>query len=89
MKFKNSIKKITKTQFLYIFLRGTVVIAFILFFVQGDWVDAVSTAGIFLLMTVPTFLKERYKTQTPLELDVALSVFVYATLFLGSFHNYY
>ena len=81
--------KIEKSKLLYYFLRGVVAYAFVILVFQGNWVDAFSTALIFILMTVPIFLKDKFKTHTPIEFDVTLSVFVFFTLYLGSYQNYY
>jgi hypothetical protein len=83
------VKRIGALKSLDYFLRGTVAVAFFLFIANGDWIDAVSTAFIFILMTAPLVLKQWYKTSTPLELDIALSIFVYLTLYLGSANDYY
>ena len=82
-------KKIEKPKLLDYFLRGIVLYAFLVFVFQDELVNAVSTAFIFLLMTVPVLVKRKYKTRTPLELDIALSVLVFLSLYLGSLRGYY
>lgn len=74
---------------LYYGMRILVVFAFLSFLFLGDWIDAVNTALIFLLMMVPSFLKNKYRVYLPLELDLAIVAFIFFTLFLGSLRDFY
>lgn len=74
---------------LHILIRLVVVLAALGFTVEGAWIDAVLTASIFVLMLLPDFLKNRYKIQTPLELDLAITAFIFLGPFLGSFSDFY
>ena len=70
-------------------MRVLVALALISFLFLGDWVDAVNTALILLLMMVPSFLKNKYRVFLPFELDLAIVVFIFFTLFLGSLRDFY
>jgi hypothetical protein len=70
-------------------MRFIIAISFLISLWQGNWVDALSSVFIFILMMAPSLLKKRYKIYIPIELDVALVSFVFFNLYLGSFHNYY
>lgn len=77
------------TFLLYYGMRGLMILAFLLFLLSNDWMDAFNTALIFLLMLVPSILKKRYDVYLPFELDVAIVGFIFLTLFLGARGNYY
>lgn len=70
-------------------MRLLVVSAFLLFLWQGNWVDALSSAFIFILMIAPLLFRKKHKISIPIELEIALASFVFFNLYLGSLHNYY
>lgn len=75
--------------FLYYGMRALVALAGILFLIIGDWVDAVITLLIFLVMLIPSFLRKRYELHLPFKLDLAIVSFIFLTLFLGSLRDFY
>lgn len=77
------------TLYLYYSIRGLVAVAFVLFLVFGNWIDAFNTALIFLVMMAPAVLKDRFSVYLPFGLEVAIVTFVFTTLFLGSLQDYY
>jgi uncharacterized membrane protein YjdF len=74
---------------LYYGLRTLVGMAAALFALNGRWVDAISAAFILLLMLVPSLLRRRYRLSLPFELEFAIAIFVFLTLFLGSLNDFY
>lgn len=74
---------------LYYGMRLFVTIATGVFLFNGNWTDAASAALILLLMFMPAILKKRYKLYIPFELEAAIVVFVFLTLFLGSLRDFY
>lgn len=74
---------------LYYGMRLFVTIAIGVFLLYGSWADAASAALILLLMFMPAILKKRYKLYIPFELEAAIVVFVFLTLFLGSLRDFY
>jgi len=76
-------------QHIHYFIRALMVVAFALFLFSGNWVDAINTALIFLLMSMPTILKHKFGLYLPAELEVAIVSFVFLTLFLGSLRDFY
>lgn len=74
---------------LYSALRLSLVLAFVIFLLRNDWASAFYTFLIFLLVSVPSFLKERFSIFIPFELDLALGGFTYLALFLGSLNKFY
>jgi hypothetical protein len=63
--------------------------SFVFFLIDGDWEYAFYTFLIFLVMALPSFLKQRYRFYLPFELDLAVVAFVFLTLFLGSLNDFY
>lgn len=75
--------------FLYYGMRALVILAIALFLWNRDWIDAVIATLILGLMFAPVALKKRYKLYLPFELEVAVVGFIFFTLFLGSFRDFY
>ncbi len=72
------------------YLMGLLMLAAAAFFVfRGNWASAVSTILIFLLMFVPSILKERYRVYLPFAIELGLVVFIFFTLFLGEVGRFY
>lgn len=79
----------TVTLSVYYGVYALVLVAVGIFVLRGNWESAVSAGLIFLLMFVPTILKERYRLYLPFTLDFALVVFIFLTLFLGEVGRFY
>ena len=77
------------TLFVYYGIRVLVLIMAGVFFWWGDWESAVSTILIFILMLVPSILKERYRLYLPFALDLGIVNFVFLSLFLGQIGHIY
>lgn len=77
------------TLFVYYAIRFLVLVASFLYLFRGEWASAVSTTLIFLLMFVPSILKERYRVYLPFALDFAMVTFIFLTLFLGAVAQIY
>jgi len=60
-----------------------------IFLLRGDLAASGSTALIFLLMLVPSILKERYRMYLPFSLELAIVTFIFLTLFLGGVAQFY
>ncbi len=74
---------------IYYAMTGLILIAFGLFVLRGNWDSALSTAFIFLLMFVPSIVKERYRLYLPFAVEFAITVFIFLTLFLGEVGRFY
>ena len=79
----------TATLSVYYGMYALVLLAVGIFVVRGNWESAVSAGLIFLLMFVPSILKERYRLYLPFTLDLGLTVFIFLTLFLGEVGRFY
>ena len=77
------------TLFIYYGMRLLVLLAAGFFIARGEWASAVSTTLIFLLMFVPSVLKDRYRVYLPFSLDFAMILFIFLTLFLGEVGRFY
>ncbi len=77
------------TLFLYYGMRLLVLVGTGLFLYHGEWASAVSTSLIFLLMFVPSILKERYRVYLPFAIDFSMVLFIFLTFFLGAVGRFY
>lgn len=75
--------------YIYYGMRVFVAVSVGVFLFWGEWVSAVSVIFILLLMLAPPFLKQRYRFYLPFEIDFAIVMYVFLSLFLGSFHDFY
>lgn len=74
---------------IYYGMTSLVLVAAIIFVWRGSWESALSTALIFLLMFVPSILKERYRLYLPFEIELGIVTFIFVTLFLGEVGRFY
>ncbi len=77
------------TLFLYYGMRVLVLLASGILLWRGDYESALSTAVVIVLMTVPSFLKDRKLVQLPFVLDFSIVLFIFLTLFLGEIGRFY
>ncbi len=56
---------------------------------QGNWMVAITTAGIVIVAFLPMLLGYRFHVRIPPEIELLAVIFVYASLFLGEVHGYY
>lgn len=56
---------------------------------RGNWESALTTAFVFLLMTIPSILKERYRLYLPFGIELGIVAFIFVTLFLGEVARFY
>ena len=77
------------TLLVYWGLCALVLVAAGVFLLRGDLSSAVSATLIFFLMLAPTIAKERYRLYLPFKLELAIVLFIFLTLFLGSVAQFY
>ncbi|MEZ4103827.1 MAG: hypothetical protein R3B60_00915 [Candidatus Paceibacterota bacterium] len=75
--------------YIYFGMRAFVALSAPVFLLWGEWESAISATFILLLMLLPPFLKQQYRFYLPFEIDFAIVVFIFLSLFLGSLHNFY
>lgn len=74
---------------MYYTMDALVLIAAGVFVWRGNFESALSTGIIFLLMFVPSILKERYRLYLPFAIEFGIVVFSFSTLFLGEIARFY
>ena len=74
---------------LYWGTRAFVALSIPVFLFQAHWSQAAGAAAIFALMFLPEFLQRESRVYIPFQLDAAIVVFIFCTLFLGSLANFY
>ncbi|MCB9810702.1 MAG: hypothetical protein H6779_02640 [Candidatus Nomurabacteria bacterium] len=74
---------------IYFGMRAFVALSVFVFLFYGEWESAVSAVFILLLMITPSFLRMQYRFYMPFELDFAIVVFIFLSLFLGSLNDFY
>lgn len=53
------------------------------------WLTAFASAGILLLTFLPSLFRRNWKVYLPIELEVLVVLFIFASLYLGEIHAYY
>ncbi len=77
------------TLFVYYGMRILVVLAALLFLTRGDWESFASTLFVALLMSIPSFIKGRYRVYIPFTIDFGIVTFIFLSLFLGGVEELY
>ena len=77
------------TLFIYYGMRILVILASILFLIRGDLESFWGALFVVALMSVPGFLKSRYRIYLPFSLDLGIVSFIFLTLFLGGMEDLY
>lgn len=70
-------------------LQLALLIAAIISFVLGNWLNAFLTIGILFLTFLPKLIRRNYKVFLPVEFDLLIILFIFASFFLGELHGYY
>lgn len=82
--------KITKIQY-YIsyFLRFTLVLAIIVEIFNQRWTLLFASSIVLILSFIPYFFEKKYKINLPIEFELVIILFIYASLYLGEKQAYY
>jgi uncharacterized membrane protein YjdF len=75
--------------FVYYAIRVIIVLSLIGFVLNADWLDAILTALILVLILTPSFLKNRYQIYIPFAFDLAAALFIFLAFFLGDLSGLY
>lgn len=73
----------------YFIIKGLIVLGFFYALYHNDWVNSAYILGIFILTFVPSVVKATYRIYFPIEFDLLILFFIYATLFLGEVGDFY
>jgi hypothetical protein len=72
-----------------LFLRLALVVAALLGTFSQNWSLVFASIATLVLTYLPQFLANQVDVRLPLQFELAITVFLYATLFLGEVDNYY
>ena len=87
VKYSQSIYRIQK--YINYFVWATLIGAGIFSFFENRWTVLFVTSLVFLLTFLPSLFEKRYRIDIPVEFEILVVVFVYASLFLGEVGNFY
>ena len=75
--------------FINLFIRISLLIAIIQSVQARNMMVLFFSTLVFLITFVPLFFKRRYNLKIPIEIQMIIVIFIYASLFLGEAHGYY
>lgn len=78
-----------KTLLVIRFLQATLVVAAIVGFFEAQWTLLFTSVAALLATFLPAYLGRNIKLNLPLSFHLIITLFVYATLFLGEVGNFY
>ena len=88
--FDKKIERVIKIHYiLTIFIRITLILAFIGAIYNQRWIVLFAVILTFILTFLPKLFERRYKIYLPVEFEILIIIFLYSTLFLGEVHGYY
>jgi len=70
-------------------IRLTLLVAIVMYIFLGDWQSVFGTTGIFLVILLPTLLREKFNVHMPRRIDASVAIFVFLSVFLGSVADFY
>lgn len=73
----------------YIVLRGLVITALVLQFLNGNYENVLLCLLVLALLLVPTFVQVRFRIDLPSTLEVIMLLFVFAAEILGEMNSFY
>lgn len=70
-------------------LKGLLVLGVVMEVIQGNWLAALATLGVVVVVLLPVALGNRFDVKIPPEFELCAVLFVIASLFLGEVQGYY
>jgi|SRR6185295_3419666 len=70
-------------------LRGALLFAIGIAAFDEQWVNLFSVSTIFIVTFLPALISRNFKIVLPIEFDVVIVIFTYATLYLGELKHFY
>lgn len=86
-KYHISIKHLYKS--ISIIILVTLLYAIFFSIAQQQWTVLFASIVTFLLVLIPWFARKKYNIKIPTEIELIITLFIYATLFLGEAHDFY
>ena len=88
--FKKEVSLVERIQFfISFFLRLTLLLACFLAIYTQNWLTFAIALGTLILTFVTAFFESRYKIELPSEFELIITIFIYASIYLGEVHEYY
>ncbi|OIO80852.1 hypothetical protein AUJ84_02625 [Candidatus Pacearchaeota archaeon CG1_02_32_132] len=90
IRFNRKLDSIDKIHlFISVIIILSLVFAIIVSILNANWYVLFISISAFFLALSPTLFEWKYKIDIPEELEIAIAIFVYASLFLGEVQGYY
>jgi len=77
------------SKIIHFLVKFSLIIAFISAFLVGNWTVLFVAGLTFILISLPSLFEKRYKIDIPVEFEIIIVIFLYASIFLGEVHGYY
>jgi hypothetical protein len=75
--------------FITLIIRITIIIAIITAIFNSRWTVLFISSLTFILTFLPRLIEKRYKLDIPIEFEIVIVLFIYASIFLGEVHGFY
>ena len=72
-----------------VLLKVSLIVGAALELLTGNWLAALATVGVIVVVMLPVMLGNRFDVRIPPEFELSAVLFVLASLFLGEVHGYY
>jgi len=70
-------------------LAFSLIFSAIVSFSQGNYLGFFTSLVVFVVVLLPSFFRWKYRMRIPLEIEIIIVMFIYATLFLGEVYRFY
>ena len=70
-------------------IRSILILIFIYAIFRGEWLAVFISFGTFILTLVPPRLEDIYHIKLPMDFEIAIIFFLFATMILGEIENFY
>jgi len=70
-------------------IRSILILIFLFAIIRGEWFAVLVSFGTFVLTLVPPRLEDIYHIKLPLDFEIAIIFFLFATMILGEIGNFY
>ncbi|MCF7910067.1 hypothetical protein K9L16_00140 [Candidatus Pacearchaeota archaeon] len=88
--FDKKIERVIKIHYVItLFIRITLLLAFIGALCNQRWAILFAISLTFILTFLPNLFEQKYKIYLPVEFEIVIILFIYASLFLGEMQGYY
>lgn len=75
--------------FLFFIFRGIVVLAGVLAIINDDWTNFAMSVLTLIILFLPSIIEKKLSVDFPSEFEIAVVIFIFASLYLGEMRSYY